>query len=668
MIIKRVKIRNYKTYLTLDLDLTVSEERSIVLIGGQNGGGKTTLFEAICGALYGLKIKSREQFTELLNDGARGHERPRIEIEVSFTGQVLSATKEYLMRRTYMLNDSGRVVEGVMLNMDGTVFSYGSASSARDRAEGEQQVSKIIRANLPEELSKYFLFDAMQTGELMKKNVFANIIQDNIENVMGFKKFVQLELTAELVQQRWAQRRLEAQQEAEAYDRLCEEKKSEQHALAKNAAEQDTLYRYLADMQELYTIAKSGATEAEAQRGRLATVESQIATIHERARKYQEELKEFVEGIEQNLFLSHLAYEVKEEVEQIVHLREASRKERESSYSIETLKEITHRLLQYMQALSLCVPNIDEENIIDHLAAEQQAQQTLTPYSFLDDNDVENLSIMLKTAGYNNFPTLDRMRQDIDDQLKDLDSLTAQKKSIEATLQQGNEELIASYEEKKAQIEKLKEQAHELEKRIAAIDTKIHKYDIQIQQEPDVRYDTLVKLKPLFAEISNALLKRKKTQIEAEMKQQLNKLLLSYKGCIERVELSDTLEHFGIRLFHTHGNEISLTNLNAASKQIFIQVLLKVLRNLGDYNPPVMIDTVMGVLDEASRDALMEDYFPTLASQTILLCTTSEIRKESDYKRLEAFVAKSYTLVRNVEEQRTTVEKGYFGVELDEEV
>ena len=43
MIIKRVKIRNYKTYLTLDLDLTVSEERSIVLIGGQNGGGKTTL-------------------------------------------------------------------------------------------------------------------------------------------------------------------------------------------------------------------------------------------------------------------------------------------------------------------------------------------------------------------------------------------------------------------------------------------------------------------------------------------------------------------------------------------------------------------------------------------------------------------------------------------------
>ena len=53
MIIKKVRITNYKTYLSLDLDLSVNDERPIILIGGMNGGGKTTLFEAICGALYG---------------------------------------------------------------------------------------------------------------------------------------------------------------------------------------------------------------------------------------------------------------------------------------------------------------------------------------------------------------------------------------------------------------------------------------------------------------------------------------------------------------------------------------------------------------------------------------------------------------------------------------
>ena len=150
------------------------------------------------------------------------------------------------------------------------------------------------------------------------------------------------------------------------------------------------------------------------------------------------------------------------------------------------------------------------------------------------------------------------------------------------------------------------------------------------------------------------------------MKEQLNKLLLSYKDCIAKVELSDNIETFSIKLYHKQGNEISLNQLNAASKQIFIQVLLKVLRNLGDYNPPVMIDTVMGVLDEESRDIMMEEYFPQLAEQTILLCTTSEIRKETDYKKLEPFISKTYTLKRNAEMQNTSLENGYFGVTLNQ--
>ena len=43
MLIQRIKISNYKTYLSLDLDLTVDDDRPIILIGGANGGGKTTL-------------------------------------------------------------------------------------------------------------------------------------------------------------------------------------------------------------------------------------------------------------------------------------------------------------------------------------------------------------------------------------------------------------------------------------------------------------------------------------------------------------------------------------------------------------------------------------------------------------------------------------------------
>jgi DNA sulfur modification protein DndD len=188
MIIKSIKIKNYKTYLSLDLDLSVKSERPIILIGGLNGGGKTTLFEAICGALYGLKIKDKGHFNELLNNGAIGKVSPEISLELSFEGLVLGQVQKYILRRIYKLNPSDKPVESVMLNMNGNQFIYGTAMPLAQRAQSEQQVSKIIKANLPQELSKYFLFDAMQSSELLKENVFAQIIQDNIQNVMGFNK------------------------------------------------------------------------------------------------------------------------------------------------------------------------------------------------------------------------------------------------------------------------------------------------------------------------------------------------------------------------------------------------------------------------------------------------------------------------------------------------
>ncbi|MFX8688965.1 AAA family ATPase, partial [Acinetobacter baumannii] len=46
MLIKRIKAKNFKTYLNLDLDISVEQDKPIILIGGANGGGKTTLFEA----------------------------------------------------------------------------------------------------------------------------------------------------------------------------------------------------------------------------------------------------------------------------------------------------------------------------------------------------------------------------------------------------------------------------------------------------------------------------------------------------------------------------------------------------------------------------------------------------------------------------------------------
>ncbi len=634
MIIKRIKTKNYKTYLSLDLDLSVKPDQPIILIGGMNGGGKTTLFEAICGALYGLKIKNKAHFQELLNNGAIGKVEPTIILELTFEGMVLGRMQEYLLRRTYKLNPADKPVENVLLNMDGTPFSYGTATPPQQRAINEQQVNKIIKANLPQELSKYFLFDAMQSSELLKENVFAQIIKDNIQNVMGFNKYLQMKNAAEHQQQEWAARRLEAQKEAEEYNGLCEQRNQLVELQEENAKLQDDKYKYLTSIQTEYDAAKEGAKESAETERKIQELEASVKDTQELSKRYNTQLKHVVETLEINVFFPKLAQGITNEVNDIIRQKEALKQEREGVLSVEQMREVTTKILGYLKSKYLCPESVEDDDVVAYLKSQQESLHRKDNYAFMDESELEALKNLLNANAVNEFITLNDSRHDLEKRLENYDNQLRQISLLRRSMVSGNTEIIKAYEEASRELETLKKEADNRKVSIKKLEQKIHQFDVQIQQEPDVKYDMLVKLKPFFEDVADTLLRRKKEKIEEDMKEQLNKLLISYKGCIAKVELSDRMENFTIRLFHKAGNEISLNQLNAASKQIFIQVLLKVLRNLGDYNPPVMIDTVMGVLDEESRDVLMEEYFPGLAEQTILLCTTSEIRKDKDYLKL----------------------------------
>ena len=603
---------------------------------------------------------------ELLNQGAINKVKPEISLQITFVGKVLGQQQKYILKRIYQLNPQGRPLESVSLNMNGNMYVYGTMTAPKERVRAEQEISKIIKANLPQELSQYFLFDAMQSSELLKKNVFQQTIRDNFENVLGFKKYLQLKRASEKLQQEWAQQRLEAEQEAKEYNNLCSQKEGLVAEMNACLAEQDRLYKYMASVEDEYQRAKEGAQQAMNLNKRIQDVDGKIRAITNEAADYAESLKAFIENIEINVFLPKLASNLSQEINNILRIKEQLLKQSTGAYPIETLRDVTAKIIDYLKELSLCSQAVDEENVVAHMVALQNTTNAQDPYDYLDDAEVEALKELPKKGGGNHFVTLDRKRQDMEIQLANLDNLRTEKRTLEQTQAGGNNLLIANYEDAKRTVEKLKIQEDSFKSEILRLEKRIHQYDVQIQQEPDLKFDTLVKLRPFFDKVADSLLKKKKAQIETEMQSQLNKLLVSYKGHVARVELSDSMENFNIRLYHSAGNEISLNQLNAASKQIFIQVLLKVLRNLGDYNPPVMIDTVMGVLDNESRDALMEEYFPQLAEQTILLCTTSEIRTDSDYVKLEPFISKTYTLHRNVEEQNTTVAEGYFGISLNQ--
>ena len=353
------------------------------------------------------------------------------------------------------------------------------------------------------------------------------------------------------MQQEWAQQRLEAEQEAKEYNNLCSQKDGLVAEMNACLAEQDRLYKYMASVEDEYQRAKEGAQQAMNLNKQIQDVDGKIRAITNEAADYAESLKAFIENIEINVFLPKLASNLSQEINNILRIKEQLLKQSTGTYPIETLRDVTARIIDYLKELSLCSQDVDEENVVAHMIALQNATNAQDSYDYLDDAEVEALKELPKKGSGNQFVTLDRKRQDMEIRLANLDNLRTEKRTLEQTQAGGDNLLIANYEDAKRTVDKLKSQEDSLRSEIQRLEKRIHQYDVQIQQEPDLKFDTLVKLRPFFDKVADSLLKKKKAQIETEMQSQLNKLLVSYKGHVARVELSDSMENFNIKLYHS---------------------------------------------------------------------------------------------------------------------
>ena len=664
MLIKRIKAKNFKTYLNLDLDISVEQDKPIILIGGANGGGKTTLFEAIYGALYGLHINTFKQFNELLNAGALGKEEEKILLELHFTGKVLNEEQQYVLTRTYMLNPSGNPVESVKLNMNGTIFVYGTATPPAQRAEQEAQVNKIIKANLPQELSRYFLFDAMEAGNLLKEDQLNRVIKENIENVMGFNKYMQMSKSAESLFQAYTAQRLNVEKEKLEYLQLVDEKKKHQETLANYETQLQDALQYAVSNKELYDNLKSGLNQEITIKNKIEQTKLQIENIHKKEGIYRDELDEFVKEMELNVCLPKLIEAVKSEINLILKVKSEQEQKQNSNILPEQIEAISKTIVQFLKGNNLVLKEITVPELVDYVMASSTKVQANDQYEFLEFSEVKALEGLLNTKTSNVFPSLNQQQVELNVSLNQIPMLETQIENMKAQITGRDYVLLKAYEDNENNIKKLEIAIADTKAEIVKIEKRLHQFDIQTSQEPDPKYEALGKLKLFFEDVANRLLKVKKQQIELKMKQDLNINLAAYRDVIDRVELSENLKDLTFKIFHKAGNEIYLSQLNTASKQVVIQVLLKSLHEFGDYDPPVMIDTVMGVLDETSRAIVLENYFPDLSQQTILLSSDSEIRIGKDLEKIEPFISKSFTLQRDRERQLTDVTDGYFGITL----
>lgn len=145
-----------------------------------------------------------------------------------------------------------------------------------------------------------------------------------------------------------------------------------------------------------------------------------------------------------------------------------------------------------------------------------------------------------------------------------------------------------------------------------------------------------------------------------EMYQLMHKLKDGSNGKFIAAVKAETLPNndgLKISLFDADGNITPKESLSMGEKQIYISSLVKAILSLAVQDFPIFIDTPLGRLDHEHINNFLVRYYPNLASQVVLMATNNEI-PPSRFKLIKDYVANAYLLESN--NNQTKFKQGYF--------
>ena len=159
------------------IDLQTTKDQNVILIGGNNGAGKTSLFTAIKLALYGpqcfrFQDKSHHysgKIRELINRDAYLCENVRAFVELNITLPSDNREVAYCLHREWTLEDK-KIVETY------TVSREGKTLNEKDLDFFQNYLFTIV----PPNLFDFFLFDGEEIGEFFATGHYNQYIKNDV--------------------------------------------------------------------------------------------------------------------------------------------------------------------------------------------------------------------------------------------------------------------------------------------------------------------------------------------------------------------------------------------------------------------------------------------------------------------------------------------------------
>jgi DNA sulfur modification protein DndD len=657
---RKLVIENYKSFqFQTEIVFPMGEDgRSIFLIGGMNGAGKTSIMEAVNYCLYGGK--SDEIFRNInRREKAKGNANVSFELVIEMDDH-----SELVVKRSWTAGAVSEpkprdLTERLVVVRDGKRVSVQSQEIWQD----------FIRAAIPPGITQFFFFDGEKIQEIAADDHSEIRLKSSLEAALGIQCINRLASDIVYIKQQERQGFVEISDEDLEFKQS--ELKREKSKQARKHQERDGLRTELDAFKAQLEEAKKrfqatfhaapesrdAMREQEKKRvvagNRLAQVESEINGLCEKSLPFSIAGKLF-DGIRRRIEAereSATGEAIKENAsslaKRIVRVVEEPEPIYTEKLSGERMAELERRIFRLLRDGD---PRANVARVLD--LSERDAARVLNRMESLEGSDVFLLKPMLEEA------------RGLEGQIRQLEALV-QGGALTPTERDLFDQLQSEMESCSTQIGRKTEQLRLVEESILTLEKRIG--DIELEIEKLYEKHHVSKEKADFIEECDAVasvlnqfvvrLRKNKVHLLQEKTFEMYRLLSSRSGLIKDITIDD--KTYEVRITDRNGHEIRKSALSAGEKEVFAVSLLWGLAQTSELKLPIIIDTPLSRLDSTHRDNIVNNYFPNAGEQVVILSTDTEI-DNNYYRSLKPRLSGAASLEFDPRQELTTFRQGYF--------
>lgn len=653
MLFRSLTLNDFGTYAGVnEIELTTTPDRPIVLVGGTNGAGKTTILEAVLLCLHGRRalgdsVSLREYQSHL---SSRIHRPPgdtgppgAASVALRFDHVEAGALHDYRVERTWSSTSSVSIREDLKLWRDSELVDDLPKSAWQDFLDGL----------VPPGVAGLFFFDGERIQALAEDETGARL-SEAIRRLLGLDVVDQLgrDLTRYIAKHGTAKadvgvsRLADAHQQQAAAEARIEALKVERAALMRR---RDVLSERATKNREVF--ARLGGTLA-LERDKL---EAQHARALAQANDAAVEVRALIAGLLPFAIAPEIARRVearigreeKAEERSVVRARVASSRDQLDQVLLAEGDASAAETVEQILLETDGRPTHDDPETVHDLTSSERAllaSQVAQVSGSVPPAALKSAKALRK-ADEVRTRTLDLLNK-VPDQTDISDVLVA--------LQEAEREL-AAVDVELAELDRAAQQAL-YEERVSSREVRRATDEAMESGQISERVAHAVRTNAVLEEFGRRTQAAKLGRIEEGTARFFNRL--SGKGeFLKKVDIDPTTFRMSVQRWD--GADLPKERLSAGEKQLLAIALLWALAKVSERPLPVIIDTPLARLDNAHREKLLREYFPNVSHQVVILSTDSEVTAPAA-EALHAFTSRAFHLEHEAEACRTAITPGYF--------